>query len=78
MKNKNGLLCCLLISAFALAVASCNGNKKKSEDEEIKLPEAAEDLSILDGVGFDYVAWRGGNCNQVGNSGRTTSSRRRS
>ena len=53
MKNEKSILCCLLVSAFALTLASCQSNKKK-EDEESSLPEVSKEVEVIKGVTFDY------------------------
>lgn len=56
MKNRNTLLCCLLISTFAFSVLGCQNKNSGGDDtpKEVEIPEVTDDLEILDGVKFDY------------------------
>ena len=55
MKNVKTILNLLLISGFSLAASGCtNSGQVSSSNEQIKLPEVGEKLSVVDGVGFDY------------------------
>ena len=54
MKLNKTLLCCFLISSFALSLSACQSKKENSGEDTVKLPSVTDDLEILDGVGFDY------------------------
>ena len=52
MRLNKSLLCCLLVSSFAISISGCQ--VKENKEDVVEYPEVSEDLEILDGVSFDY------------------------
>lgn len=54
MKLNKTLLCCFLISSFAISLSACQNKQGEVKDDVVEYPNVSDDLEILDGVGFDY------------------------
>ncbi len=54
MMNSNRLVCCLLISAFSIAVSGCQSKGQSDQPVKVVIPSPSDELNVLEGINFDY------------------------